>query len=213
MSNFENLKKQAKQILKWHRERHWPVAEQIRSSLTRFGSMTDREILDHDIQLADAQAVVASRAGYADWSELKADLGQEHAGAGDRPAMTAHMDYVEPCLLVSDIRQTCGYFESKLGFDVLFTYGEPSFYGVIARDSVRLALRQVDQYIVDDHTRSNAEEELLSVGIAVQAIETIYREFVDAGADFFQALRIEPWGKKSFVIRDPDGNLVAFHAT
>ena len=30
MPNLENLKKQAKLILRWHRERHYPVAAQIR---------------------------------------------------------------------------------------------------------------------------------------------------------------------------------------
>jgi hypothetical protein len=36
MPNLENLKKQAKLILRWHRERHYPVAAQIRGRLPRF---------------------------------------------------------------------------------------------------------------------------------------------------------------------------------
>lgn len=213
MSNFENLRKQARQILKWHREGHWPVAEQIRGSLPGFRNMTDREILDHDFQLADAQALIAVRAGYRDWSELKLALVQEDQKPSTGAGATPHMDWVEPCLLVSDIQTTCNYFETRLGFDILFTYGNPPFYGAVERDNVRLAMRQVDRYIIDNHTRRNTEEELLSASVAVQALESIYQEFVDAEVDFFQALRVEPWGRKSFIVRDPDGNLIAFHSS
>ena len=45
MSNLENLKKQAKLILRWHRDRYYPVAAQIRSGLSRYSQMTDPEIL------------------------------------------------------------------------------------------------------------------------------------------------------------------------
>src|SRR5439155_16100669 len=44
MPNLENLKKQAKLILRWHRERHYPVAAQIRGHLPRFLNMPDSEI-------------------------------------------------------------------------------------------------------------------------------------------------------------------------
>jgi hypothetical protein len=43
MPDLENLKKQAKLILRWHRERHYPVAAQIRRLIPRFRNMSDRE--------------------------------------------------------------------------------------------------------------------------------------------------------------------------
>jgi hypothetical protein len=45
MPDLENLKKQAKLILRWHRERHYPVAAQIRALMPRFLNMPDSEIL------------------------------------------------------------------------------------------------------------------------------------------------------------------------
>jgi hypothetical protein len=41
MPNLENLKKQAKLILRWHRERYYPVAAQIRGHLPRDGYLLD----------------------------------------------------------------------------------------------------------------------------------------------------------------------------
>ena len=56
MPNLENLKKQAKLILRWHRERHYPVAVQIRTHLLRFQNMPDSEILAASFKLSDARS-------------------------------------------------------------------------------------------------------------------------------------------------------------
>lgn len=40
MPNLENLKKQAKQYLRWHRERYHAVAAEIRAALLNFSTLT-----------------------------------------------------------------------------------------------------------------------------------------------------------------------------
>ena len=69
MPNLENLKKQAKLILRWHRERHYPVAAQIREHLPRFLNMPDSEV-----KLGDAQEMVARLQGFDSWQGLKTGL-------------------------------------------------------------------------------------------------------------------------------------------
>ena len=54
MPNIENLKKQAKQYQRWHRERYYPVAAQIRAVLPRFRNVGDVQILESSFRLADA---------------------------------------------------------------------------------------------------------------------------------------------------------------
>jgi hypothetical protein len=44
MPNIENLRKQAKLYLRWHRELYYPVAAQIRSFLGRFRDLPERQI-------------------------------------------------------------------------------------------------------------------------------------------------------------------------
>jgi len=62
MPNFENLRKQAKQYLRWHRDGHYPVAAQIRAVLPRYRHLDDTQILEARFQLSDAQELVdASR--------------------------------------------------------------------------------------------------------------------------------------------------------
>ena len=74
MPNLENLRKQAKLVLRWHRDRYYPVAAQIRSGLPRFGQLTDSEILAQSFKLSDAQELVARQHGFESWQALKTGL-------------------------------------------------------------------------------------------------------------------------------------------
>jgi len=67
MPNLENLKKQAKQFLRWHRDGHHPVAAQISAVLPRFKDLSDHEVLRRPFKLADAQELVARQAGFENW--------------------------------------------------------------------------------------------------------------------------------------------------
>src|SRR5207247_8399235 len=71
MPNIENLKKQAKQYLRWHRERYYPVAARIRAGLPRFSHLGDVQILESSFRLADAQELVARQMGFDGWQALK----------------------------------------------------------------------------------------------------------------------------------------------
>jgi hypothetical protein len=62
MPNLENLKKQAKLILPWHRERHCPVALQIRGLALEQTVRDRQELLSASLTVATAdsdQAVVS----------------------------------------------------------------------------------------------------------------------------------------------------------
>jgi hypothetical protein len=71
MPNLENLRKQAKLYLRWHRDGYHPVAAQIRAVLPRFRDLTDREVLAHDFKLLDAQELVARQSGFESWQAPK----------------------------------------------------------------------------------------------------------------------------------------------
>jgi catechol 2,3-dioxygenase-like lactoylglutathione lyase family enzyme len=210
MSSLENLRKQAKLVLRWHRDRYYPVAAQIRSVLPRFRELSDPEILDAPFRLADAQELVARQQGFESWQALREGL-QSMSGSTaqttTRPVITA----VAAELFVSDIQKSCEFFTQKLGFTVVYTYGEPPFYGQVKRDAARLNLKHMDRPVIDPELRER--EQLLSADMGVDtadAIKQLYLEFQKAGVDFQQTLMRQPWGAKNFVVRDPDGNLLLF---
>jgi catechol 2,3-dioxygenase-like lactoylglutathione lyase family enzyme len=114
----------------------------------------------------------------------------------------------EPQLYVRDIATSCDFYSRMLGFSVAFTYGEPPFYGQVFRDSARLNLRQVDDPVVDPKRRDT--EQLLAASITLEDAKPLFLEYQRAGVEFVQPLRSEPWGARTFIVRDPDGNLLLF---
>ena len=114
----------------------------------------------------------------------------------------------EPQLYVSDVAASATFYTDTLGFAIAFLYGEPPFYGQVSRDGARLNLRQVDRPVVDPVRRD--AEQLLAASVTLDDAEPLFREYEAAGAEFAQPLRTEPWGARTFVVRDPDGNLVLF---
>jgi uncharacterized glyoxalase superfamily protein PhnB len=210
MPNLENLKKQAKLILRWHRERHYPVAAQIRGLLPGFSNMPDSQVLAANFKLSDAQEMVARQHGFDSWQALKAGLSAPLRRAKSSPSK-ATIVCAEPQLFVTDIKRSCEFFQQKLGFSLVFTYGEPPYYAQVARDAAHLNLRCVERPVIESAVRDR--EQLLSVSMTVATadeIKLLYLEFQSAGVAFTQTLKKQPWGAKNFIVNDPDGNLLLF---
>lgn len=207
MPNLENLRKQAKQLVRWHRERNYSVCPRIRSALPRYRDASDVEILAGSFTLVEAQLLLAREAGYETWAELRSGAETMTAITGST-ATQPTLDEAEPQLFVADIAASCTYFEQQLGFSVVFIHGDPPFYGQVTRDAIRLNLRDVCEPVYVSDVRE--QEQLLSASITVTNVKALYTEFKAAGVEFQQPLKRQPWGAHQFVVRDPDGNLILF---
>jgi catechol 2,3-dioxygenase-like lactoylglutathione lyase family enzyme len=125
-----------------------------------------------------------------------------HAETRSKPILLA----AEPQLFVADIEASFDFYTNKLGFTVAFTYGEPPFYGQVFRDGARLNLRHLDEPAIRPELRG----QVLSASITLEDAEPLFLEFQAAGVVFHQELRTEPWGARTFIVGDPDGNLILF---
>ena len=210
MPNLENLRKQAKLYVRWHRDGYYPVAAQIRAVVPRFRDLTDRQILDGPFKLSDAQELVARQSGFESWQALKTGV-QAMSETAQPVAAAPELTEVEAELFVTDIKASCAFFTSKLGFEVVFTYGEPPFYGQVKRDNARLNLRLVCEpvFVGDIREREQLLAASMTLGSAAE-IRQLFLQYQSAGVDFQQTLKQEPWGARTFVVRDPDGNLLLF---
>jgi catechol 2,3-dioxygenase-like lactoylglutathione lyase family enzyme len=209
MSNLENLRKQAKQYLRWHRERYYPVVAIIREHLPRFRQLSDQEILTADFRLADAQELVARKEGFEGWQALKtgASTAMSQIHLHSQPILTS----IAAHLYVRDLKASTDFFTTKLGFAIDFVYGDPPFYGQVSRDNARLALRSMDESFFAEDIRQR--ESLLSASITLASADEIKQLFLayqSADVSFAQTLRNEPWRAKTFIVKDPDGNLILF---
>ena len=104
----------------------------------------------------------------------------------------------EPELFVADIKSSCDFFASRLGFAIGFTYGEPPFYAQVRRDGARLNLRCVEKPVIDPDQRDC--EQLLSAALTVATageITQLFLEFQATGATFFQTIKRSPGARET----------------
>jgi catechol 2,3-dioxygenase-like lactoylglutathione lyase family enzyme len=111
-----------------------------------------------------------------------------------------------PNVFVKDFAAALEYYTRALGFRVLFAYGDVPFYAHIARDEAILAIRHVSRPVIDH----SAGEDLLSAFVEVSDVNALHDSLQAAGAHIRQAPRDEPWGMRSLIVSDPDGNLICF---
>ena len=211
MSNLENLKKQAKALVRLHRERSYHLAIVARGVLPKYASMSDREVLAAEFKLGDAQELIARQHGCESWAELKAASDAGDAATPDpEPARAGGVGpvFAMPMLYVADVARAAEHWQRVLGFEPLLE-GEPPFYAEVRRGGASLALRGTHRPVWDAEAR--AEEELLwQASIGVRGVKALYLEYIAAGATISTPLRREPWGTWDFAIEDVDGNQVGF---
>jgi catechol 2,3-dioxygenase-like lactoylglutathione lyase family enzyme len=132
----------------------------------------------------------------------------EEAGqTAARPVLTS----ISAQLFVADIQASCDFYADKLGFAGDFVYGNPPFYGQVTRDNARLSLRHIGEPVFAGDVRER--EDLLSASITVASADEIKQLFLSYQAPdvpFHQTLKQEPWGATTFIVIDPDGNLILF---
>jgi uncharacterized glyoxalase superfamily protein PhnB len=209
MHNLENLKKQAKALVRLHRERSYHLACVARETLPKFEGMTDNQVLAADFRLADAQGLVARQHGCETWAALKAKAEAAEPEPQRPPILGPGAHFAVPILYVADVRRALACYEGQLGFTVLQVSGEPPFYAEVRRGGASLGLRFVHRPVFDPATRAG-EAMFWQTSIRVGDAKALYLEFLAAGANISAPLQRDPWGPIYFAIEDPDGNLVGF---
>jgi catechol 2,3-dioxygenase-like lactoylglutathione lyase family enzyme len=208
--SLENFKKQAKLLVRWHRERNYSVGGRIRQ-LPRYKKLTDSEALALPFPLNEAQEIIALEQGYPSWAELKEGVKEagSKASRSARPAPAAsRLTKGIPVVFVSDVRLAAEFYRDKLGFAVDFLHGQPAFYASVSRDETCIHLRFVHQPALVTGLRE--PEQLLSAFVAVANVKNLFTEYATRNVPFVHRLKKEPWGQSSFVVRDPDGNWLCF---
>jgi catechol 2,3-dioxygenase-like lactoylglutathione lyase family enzyme len=206
MPSIETYRKQAKLLVRWHRERNYSIGGKVRR-LQRYRDLTDVEVLEMAMPLTLAQEIVAVEAGFRDWAALK-------AGTGD-VAQPSRVDTSEPTLVgavpilfVRDVEAAAVFYEVRLGFHIDFLHGKPPFYGSVSRDRACLHLRFVHQ--TNFVELASREGGLILATIEVANVKALFQEYEARSVDFPQRLVRQAWGGLDFHVRDPDGNVISF---
>ena len=206
MSRLDNYRKQAEELIGWHREGNRSVGGRIRS-LARYAHLTDLEALAVDFSLHEAQEIVALEAGYGSWSALRqaADLDQL---APPVAAPSLRLARAIPLVFVADVQEAAEFYRDVLGFSIDFLHGAPPFYGSVSRDGACVHLKFVHEPVFTLGLQDR--DAFIMVFVEVDNVEALFEEYVAAGVIFTERLRAVPWGGQEFIVRDPDGNMICF---
>ncbi len=204
--SLENFRKQAKLLVRWHRERNYSVGGRIRQ-LSRYQELTDSEALALPFPLNEAQEIIALEQGYASWAELKEGLKKAPRFTQTAPPALRLTKGI-PVVLVSDVRVAAEFYRDQLGFAIDFLHGEPAFYASVSRDEACIHLRFVHHPVFVAGLRE--QEQFLSAFVAVANVKELFTEYETRNVPFVHRLRKEPWGQSSFIVRDPDSNWLCF---
>lgn len=155
----------------------------------------------------EASQSLARKMGFDSRDALKLGMDKMTASA-TQPAKTT-LVHSEPQLFVSNLEEALSFYLGKLGFEIAFSHGEPPFYAQVCREGARLNLRRTSHPAFDREFKER-EADPLSATIALDDARPLFLEFERRRVDFHQRLRTEPWGARTFIVRDPDGNLICF---
>ena len=201
MPTIETYRKQAKLLLRWHREGDYSIGGRVRRR-ERYQSLTDREVLALKFTLTVAQEIVAVEAGYQSWAELKAAT----AEAPKTPRTSSGPPFlkdVTPILCVPDVKACAAFFQQKLGFEIDFLHGLPPFYGAVSRDGVCLHMRYVQQPFFAQTVAQ--EKSLIFASIQVSNVQGLFKEFKARGVEFAQTLKKQAGVELTFRCEIPMG--------
>lgn len=207
MPKLETYKKQAKLLVRWHREANFSVGGRIRQ-LARYRTLSDREALALKFPLTEAQEIIAREAGFADWAELKASTEAAPPTSREPENANTAVASATPVLYVADVGASARFYRDTLGFRIDFLHGNPPFYGSVSRDGANLHLKFVHGPVF---VAGVAEREgLIMAFVDAPNVRELYTEYRAADAKIVQKLTKQAWGGTDFIVRDPDGNAIAF---
>ena len=206
MDKLESYRKQAKLLVRWHREGNVSLGGRLRG-LSRFRTVTDKAALAMALPLALAQEIIAAEAGHTTWASLKQALEEAPAAARARPP-ELRLKAALPVLYVRDVAAAAAFWRDQLGFAIDFLHGKPPFYGAVSRDGACLHLKFVHEAVFG-HGRVE-DEGLIMAYAPVDNIKDLFAEFEARRVEFSQRPALQAWGGTDFHVRDPDGNRVAF---
>src|SRR6188768_4005077 len=124
------------------------------------------------------------------------------------PPTLRDMDFVSIRIITDDIGRLVGFYEKITG--VPASWGNEDFaelrttHGTLAIGSTRTVplFAPGSARPADNHT--------VIIEFRVDDVDTLYRRLRSVVTDFVNEPTTMPWGNRSLLFRDPDGNLVNF---
>ena len=118
---------------------------------------------------------------------------------------------IAPFFIVKNLAASIDFYNQKLGFETdLVVPEDDPFFGIVSRDSVRILLKHITEFIhpVPNYTRH--EWARWDAFIWVSDPDALFAEFKSRGLEFHEPLADTDDGLRAFELKDHDGYVLCF---
>lgn len=124
------------------------------------------------------------------------------------------LNHVAPFFIVDDLAATIAFYQSKLGFAVLYKGGDGNsdgdFWAIVGRDRVMLMFKAITPDIHPQPNRSRHEWARWDAFVSTDDPDSLYAEFLNKKVPMHQDLGNTSDGLRAFEIVDNSGYLLCF---
>ena len=115
---------------------------------------------------------------------------------------TPILSHVIPILPVSNIQETIEFYSGKLGFDDIWTWGDPF-------TELRVRRGKMGLLFTLDPKRA-LQTKGIDIMIFLTGINVLYTEYQSSDLSFSSHIEDKPWGTREFAIQDNNGYYLRF---
>ncbi len=125
------------------------------------------------------------------------------------------LEAIAPFFVVDDLAATLAFYESKLGFRILYKGGGDGdrisdFWAFVGRDRVMLNFKYIGPEVHPLPNPSRHEWAPWDAYIYTHDPDALYAEFQTRGVPMRQELQVTHDGLRAFQITDPNGYVLCF---
>jgi uncharacterized glyoxalase superfamily protein PhnB len=122
--------------------------------------------------------------------------------------MKAKLTGTSSILIVKDVTISAEYYRDKLGFTIIELQTKPNGFAMVKRNEFILMFVNAPPEKITPNWK--IVDKTSNVYFWVDDAETLYKEFIDNGANIDYSLYNTPYGMKEFGISDPDEYDISF---
>ncbi|MGW4892243.1 VOC family protein [Kitasatospora sp. NPDC004240] len=118
------------------------------------------------------------------------------------------MDFVSTRIITADVARLVGFYERATGAQAHWSTED---FAELRTAGATLAIGSTRTVaLFAPGCARPADNSTVIIEFLVSDVDGVHRDLVDFGADFVTGPTTMPWGNRSLLLRDPDGNLVNF---